>query len=339
MAPALIFDILDRLLRRICEAEDDGPMFAGKVILFGGDMRQLGPIPNDGQTMEQLHFRNSEAFAEAQIYSLGTNMRTLPEEVEFAKFLRDVGNGVATQKHDFYEDTVRFPKTMIVEDRQLSTLIKWTFGSKPSISGAKSAILTPFNKDCTLINKQIMENMPGKMYTMLSEDSVVDDSTSNRLLAADPTTLADQGEVDKAASRRLVHQDELHQIMETGMPPHVLELKIGVIVNLIKNLDVRAGLVNGCRLRVKKVSRDHLDCEIISDFPHLTDDQRNVSFPRVRFLKACSHALVMQRVQFPVRVAFACTINKSQGLTLKKVSILNLWLFTCASSSKPIRTQ
>jgi hypothetical protein len=114
-----------------------------------------------------------------------------------------------------------------------------------------------------------------------------------------------------------VHQDELNLICETGMPPHVLELKAGAIVNLIKNLDVKAGLVNGTRLRVISINRDRLTVEIISNFPNL--QERIVTLPRVRFIKEISHTLIMQRVQFPVRPAFAVTINKSQGLTLDKV--------------------
>jgi hypothetical protein len=144
--------------------------------------------------------------------------------------------------------------------------------------------------------------------------------SANRIFQDTPVA-----EVDDATSRRLVHQDELNLICETGMPPHVLELKAGTIVNLIKNLDVKAGLVNGTRLRVMSINRDRLTVEIISNFPNL--QERIVTLPRVRFIKEISHTLIMQRVQFPVRPAFAVTINKSQGLTLDKVIFsLNFFL-------------
>lgn len=318
MAPAMIFKILDKVLRRIYEAEEEfHPMFAGKVVLFGGDMRQLGPIPNDGQTMGQVHFRNSPAFEAAEVYSLDINMRTDADQLEFSKELRDVGEGTTKEHYAFPKGSVALRKDMVIQDSQLKTLIEWTFGDDPSVSGAACAILTPFNRDCFKVNKMIVDEMPGEVYRALSEDSVVDDCTTNKLMedGSQPVT-----EVDGEVSRRLVHQDELNMILETGMPPHVLELKKGVIVNLIKNLDVSAGLVNGTRLRVVSISRDLLVCDIISDFPNIAE--KRVSLPRVRFLKECSHALVMQRVQFPVRVAFACTINKSQGLTLDKVRLL-----------------
>jgi len=317
MAPSTIFTILDNVLRRIYDAHaSTDPMFAGQVLLFGGDLRQLGPIPSDGQTQEQLHFRNSPSFAEAKIFSLTVNKRTDESETDFAEFLQEVGEGRTKQFLGLPKDSVVIDPDMVITNFKLEKLIDWTFGDDPSTSGAMSAILTPFNMDCFKINKLIVDDLPGNLYTCLSEDSIVDDSSSNRLLAAGarPTV----GEVPEPTARRLVHQDELHLILETGMPPHKLELKIGAIVNLIKNLDVKSGLVNGCRLRVTKVSRDRLDAEIISEFPNLKES--HVSLPRVRFLKECGHALVMQRIQFPVRLGFACTINKSQGLTLDKVS-------------------
>lgn len=322
MAPSTIFAILDKLLRRIYDAPHDWqPMFAGKVVLFGGDMRQLGPIANDGQTMGQLHFRNSPAFEEAQLKTLDENMRTNADEKDFALFLRDVGEGRMQRYTKIPKGCVLIDKEMVIEDRRLQTLIEWTFGSDPSESGASSAILTPFNKDCFKINDMIVKTMPGDYFRALSEDSIVDDTSTNRLLAQGTRAELLQRvvqEVDPDTARRLVHQDELHMIIETGMPPHVLELKKGVIVNLIKNLDVKSGLVNGCRLRVEEVNRDRLKAEIISDFPNLKE--RSVILPRVRFLKDCGHSIMMQRIQFPVRVGFACTINKSQGLTLDKVN-------------------
>jgi PIF1-like helicase len=320
MAPATIFAILDRVLRRIYDAhEPHYPMFAGKVVLFGGDMRQIGPIPNEGQTMSQLHFRNSPAFVEATKFSLKINMRT-KDELEFAGWLKKIGEGRTKRYPKIPPGSVVFRTANIVQDYKLKTLIDWTFGDNPTKSGKKSAILTPFNRDCSKINKAVVDSMPNKLHQLFSEDSIIDDTPSNSLMDKTPSKVPrETQELDKETSRRLVHQDELHQIMETGMPPHVLEVKVGTIVSLIKNLDVRAGLVNGSRLRVNKITRDRLECKIISDFPQLTKATRLVTLPRVRFLKECSHALVMQRIQFPVRVGFASTINKSQGLTLEKV--------------------
>lgn len=321
MSPAKVFELLDKVLRRIYNAhQDSDPMFAGKVVLFGGDMRQLGPIASDGQTMHQLHFRNTAAFEIARKFRLQQNMRTAPDEAEFAQWLQQIGEGNTVPIHGPPVGSVFIPANMVVTDYKLETLIDETFGSHPAVTGANRAILTPFNRDCFKINSLIVNKMiEGELVQAFSEDTVLDDSSTNKLLDKGQRGDDDIEEVDRDAARRLVHQDELHDILETGMPPHVLELKERAIVTLIKNLDVKSGLVNGCRLRVLKVSRDRLHCKILSDFPNIRE--KTVSLPRVRFLKEISHALVMQRIQFPVRLAFACTINKSQGLTLDKVRV------------------
>jgi hypothetical protein len=184
MAPAPIFSILDTVLRRIYDAHGaPHPMFAGKVVLFGGDMRQLGPIPNDGQTMSQLHFRNSPAYSEAKLMQLNINMRTAPDEKEFADFLRQVGEGRTQQHVKLPVSSVILEHQLVLTNSKLENLIDWTFGDDPSVSGANSAILTPFNKDCTKINDMVVESLPGQEFVALSEDSVLDDTSTNQLLA------------------------------------------------------------------------------------------------------------------------------------------------------------
>ena len=39
----------------------------------------------------------------------------------------------------------------------------------------------------------------------------------------------------------------------SGLPPHKLHLKVGAMVMLLRNLNVKHGLLNGTRLIVKKM--------------------------------------------------------------------------------------
>ena len=56
----------------------------------------------------------------------------------------------------------------------------------------------------------------------------------------------------------------------------------------------------------------------------LTGSDKTVLIPRIKFSSVGSDLpFEWSRRQFPVRVAFATTINKSQGQTLKKVGV---WL-------------
>jgi ATP-dependent DNA helicase PIF1 len=78
-------------------------------------------------------------------------------------------------------------------------------------------------------------------------------------------------------------------------------------------------LCNGARLIVRHMHDHVLDCELMSGAVH----GRRVLIPRIK-LQPTGDALPFDftRKQFPVRPAFAMTINKAQGQTFKRVGLL-----------------
>ena len=81
------------------------------------------------------------------------------------------------------------------------------------------------------------------------------------------------------------------------------------------------GLCNGTRLIFLKIHKNHLlECKIVGG----EHSNRTVLIPRVTLRpKDNEFPFEWGRRQFPVRVAFAMTINKSQGQTLQNVGV---WL-------------
>jgi len=80
---------------------------------------------------------------------------------------------------------------------------------------------------------------------------------------------------------------------------------------LIRNLDVTQGLCNGTRMQIVKLSSDNLHCRVLTG-PR-AGAMRVVLIPRVKFEygKGRHHrGLKFRRIQFPVRLCFAMTINK-----------------------------
>jgi ATP-dependent DNA helicase PIF1 len=55
----------------------------------------------------------------------------------------------------------------------------------------------------------------------------------------------------------------LHEIKESGLPPHELKLKIDCPVMLKRNLNQGSGLCNRTRLRVKVMHRNCIECEFM----------------------------------------------------------------------------
>ena len=109
----------------------------------------------------------------------------------------------------------------------------------------------------------------------------------------------------------------LNSLEPSGMPSHILNLKIGVPLMIIRNLDPPK-LCNGTRVVIKNLSLNLIEATIIGG--KFTGE--NVLIPRIPMISS-DFGFEYRRPQFPVRPAFAIRINKSQGQTLK-VAGLNL---------------
>jgi len=110
----------------------------------------------------------------------------------------------------------------------------------------------------------------------------------------------------------------LNTITLAGMPPHRLALKVGVPVMLLKNLDATSGLCNGTRLIILCLARRLIVAQIIGG----AHAGNIVNIPRITTTTNClKWPFTLQRRQFPLQLAFAMTINKAQGQTMKTIGI------------------
>jgi len=112
----------------------------------------------------------------------------------------------------------------------------------------------------------------------------------------------------------------LQQLNASGLPPALLCLKVGSPVILLRNLDPREGLCNGTKMVVLNMRRKVLQYRIISKDRRFRG--KVVLIPRIRLLpNAETLPVPLKRLQFPVRLVFAMTINKSQGQSVEYVGI------------------
>ncbi len=103
----------------------------------------------------------------------------------------------------------------------------------------------------------------------------------------------------------------------SGVPPHTLTLQEGCPVILLRNMP--GGLANGTRLIVVKLMQHIIDVEIATG----PDKGRRVFIPRLSITPSDTERMpfTLRWRQFPLRPAFAMTINKAQGQTLQTVGV------------------
>ncbi|KAL1290535.1 hypothetical protein AAHE18_20G137000 [Arachis hypogaea] len=226
-------------------------------------------------------------------------MRSSNDHV-FAEYLMRIGDGIEPTIH---EDFVRIQANMAIPwegETSLHKLIEEIFPNLQSHGWDASymverAILTPKNHDVQQLNDIIINQFPGEERNLVSFDEVEGDANN------------------------LYQQEYLNSVSTGGLPPHVLKVKRGAPLMLLRNIDPKAGLCNGTRLLCRGNFQNMLDVEILTGH-HCG---RRAFLPRIKHKTTENSGLpfILIRKQFPVRLSFAITINKSQGQTIPKVGI------------------
>ena len=99
------------------------------------------------------------------------------------------------------------------------------------------------------------------------------------------------------------------------MPPHNLKLKVECPVMLLRNLDA-PDLCNGTRLIIKQILPHVLEATILTGLAQGKD----IFILRIPLIPS-DLPFQFKRLQFPLNVCFAISINKSQGQSLKVVGL------------------
>ena len=129
---------------------------------------------------------------------------------------------------------------------------------------------------------------------------------------------ADCIQTDNAIDTTQYADEFLHSLTPPGMPPHRLALKIGAVVMLLRNVSICEGLCNGTRLIIRGLNDNSIEAEIMTGIYK----GKRILLPRIQLTPSdVELPFILCRRQFPVRLAYSMTINKSQGQTFNKVGI------------------
>jgi hypothetical protein len=309
MAHRHLVEALDTGLRDITKI--DRP-FGGKTIILAGDYRQTLPVIKHGSraqivnaTLKRSRLWNHNI--EKHHFLINRRLRLHginPEAEDYAEWLLTVGNGTApTTSNGTYDDLITIPDHILFEG-DVNDLANWVFPDIESYDQLDSdwichrAVLTPKNENVNYINNLMMDRFPG--------------DGSDEIVAQSADTLSQDFE------NAGIPNEYLNTLNPSGFPPHRLRLKVGMPLILLRNLNPSEGLSNGTKLRLERIHNHMIEAKIIGG-----DHNGNiVCLPRILLKpKDGDYPFQWTRRQFPVNVAFAITINKSQGQTLSKVGI------------------
>jgi len=102
---------------------------------------------------------------------------------------------------------------------------------------------------------------------------------------------------------------------ENGVPLHELCLAVNDICYLMRTINKKAGLVTSTRLRIVDLHERSVRVVIVGDPTHTVH-----VIPRITFIFSPGISnLEIHRRQFPISLAYAMTVNRAQGQTLKRV--------------------
>ena len=113
----------------------------------------------------------------------------------------------------------------------------------------------------------------------------------------------------------------------TSLPPGELRIKVGCPLTLMRNLSPSSGLCNGSRMVVIGMTERVLQVQLLGG-----DHNGELALiPRISLIPTSTpnFTFKIRRRQFPVRLAFAITINRAQGQSVKHVGVdLRMPVFT-----------
>ncbi|XP_076912145.1 uncharacterized protein LOC143570361 [Bidens hawaiensis] len=308
------FQALDKSCKDVLKSNS---LFGGKVVVFGGDFRQILPVIKKGsrQQIVNASLCSSYIWHHCRVLKLTRNLRLtigqsmadIEETKKFSKWLLDIGEGKVGGPNEGTAK-IEIPDDLLIEqcDDPIIKLIQFVYPDILNISQdptyfQQRGLLAPTDEVVHEINDRLLELFPGDPIEYLSSDLV-----------------AKSDYIDGNVDPTLYSTEILNGLKISGLPNHKLMLKVGVPVMLLRNIDQKKGLCNGTRLQVVSLGTHVIEVKILSE----NNTGERISIPRIAMTPSDKNiAFTFTRRQYPLSVCFAMTVNKSQGQSLSRVGL------------------
>jgi PIF1-like helicase/Helicase len=297
-------EAIDRLLQDI---KGSDRLFRGLTVVFGGDFQQILPVIPKGSRPQIVGacIQRSNIWRHLRILNLTVNMRLQvaqdEEERNFAKWQLEVGHG----KHTDKDGNIDIPEQFHCPQNTVESLISTIYPGVTAMPHphdnyfSERSILSARNTDVDDLNKRILDSFPGLEKVYHSADSIKEMR-------------------DEEGAQLMYPTEYLNSINASGLPLSKLTLKKGCPVMVLRNLNPQEGVCNGTRGIITRMANRVIEIRILGG----SFAGNTIFIPRLK-IEPSDTQLPFQlcRLQYPLRLAFAMTINKAQGQSLNNVGI------------------
>lgn len=295
MMDADTFNFIEYVLRKVkANGQGEEKPFGGIQIVLVGDLYQLPPVAPINHNTDHSHFIFSGAYFRGNFEFIDlqeqVRQQNAPENV--ISLLRACRKG-KTLTHD-----------------QLELLEEHSVKQEPDDNILR---LFATNESADELNskKNRPENCNYEFETFKAEDDLASEHSDN-------DDWISEEELNIANHQNFSFEQVCKSYLDKLRVPESIDLRIGSRVILLKNIDVENGFANG---RIGTVVRFN-DSGIIVKFDSygaFSEAEREIR--REDFTVVSRQRKIAVRRQYPLALAWAITIHKSQGMTLEKAYI------------------
>ncbi|EOA25096.1 hypothetical protein CARUB_v10018404mg [Capsella rubella] len=235
---------------------------------------------------------------------MGTRIHTTIDENEaFSEWISEIGNGRINNPND-RETEVDISEDLLITECNdpIKPIVNQVYGESFAESHnldfyQEKAILCHTDDVVDQINDYMISLLPGEEQVCYSADSIYTSTPNDDMLYP---------------------LEFLNSLNPSGLPGFKLRLKVGAPVMLLRDLNPSEGFCKGTRLQITRLARFVLEARII------TGNRRGekILLPRIpAYPSDADYPTKIKRNQFPLKLAFAMTIDEGQVQTLSKVGL------------------
>ncbi|KAK9665851.1 hypothetical protein RND81_14G140700 [Saponaria officinalis] len=248
----------DRSLKDIMRLSSDGHPhlpIGGKVVVFGGDFRQILPVIPKGSRQDivyaSINSSNLWNSCKNMRLQVGSTNSNVDEISEFSKWILSIGDGLAGEPNDGEVDLELLDDIVIKQTTNpVASIVESTYPSLQEEIGnpvyfQETAVLAPTHEIVEMVNEYILSLIPSEEKIYLSSYETSKEESNTGL-------------------HELYSTEFLNTIKCSGLPNHTIKLKVGATIMLLRNIDQSSGLCNGTRLVVTHLKNRVIRATVIS---------------------------------------------------------------------------